>query len=176
MAETPTSNIDSNLEKEQILTIPADLSSEEKNTFTESSAGAGTGTGTGTGGSSLGGSGVGERTGEGGARWGGEGTGPGRRGSSWGSSGEGSGSGKGGSGSGGSAKGTGAGGLGLEGEAVEVVLEVADRVEVDLVGPHPDMVKTQNLPILRKPKTKDTRGKSCCRWRFFRMAGWEKFL
>ena len=61
--------------------------------------------------------------------------------------------------------------LGLEGEAVEVVLEVVDQVEVGLVGPHPDIVKIQNLPILRKPKTKDTRGKSCCRWRFFRMVG-----
>jgi hypothetical protein len=62
-------------------------------------------------------------------------------------------------------------GLGLEGEAVEVVLEVVDQVGVALVGPHPDIVKIQNLPILRKPKTKDTRGKSCYRWRFFRMAG-----
>ena len=109
MAETPTSNLDSNLEKEEILAVPTALSSEEKNTFTESSAGVGTGTGTGTGGSSLGGSGAGEGTGEGGPRWGGEGIGPGRRGSSWVSSGEGSGRGKGGSGLGGPGKGTGTG-------------------------------------------------------------------
>jgi TonB family protein len=114
MAETSTSNIDADLEKEQILTPIAALPSEEKNTSKELSSGGGTGTrtGTGTGGSALSGSGEGEGTGEGGSRWGGEGTGPGRRGSGWVSSGEGSGKGKGGSGFGGSGKGpaTGRGG------------------------------------------------------------------
>jgi len=101
MAETSTSKIDADLEKEQIPTPIAALPSEEKNTFKES----GTRSGTGMGGSALSGSGEGEGTGEGGSRWGGEGTGPGRRGSGWISSGEGSGKGKGGSGFGGSAKG-----------------------------------------------------------------------
>jgi len=105
MAETPSSNMDPNLEKEQILPIPTPIPSEGKNTSTELSAGVGTGTGTG--------SGTGSGTGTGGSSLGssgeGEGTGPGRWGSGWGGSGEGAGRGRGGSGLRSLGKGTGTG-------------------------------------------------------------------
>jgi hypothetical protein len=47
-------------------------------------------------------------------------------------------------------------GLGQKRGVVEVVQE-----GMGLVQPPPDMVKIQNLPILRRPGPKNTRGKSC---------------
>jgi protein TonB len=90
MAETSTLNTDSKLGKEEILSIPTALSSEEKNALTKS------GSGPGTGGSSLSGSGEGEGMGEG-APWTGigKGTGVERGGSGFGGSGNGSGTGRG---------------------------------------------------------------------------------
>jgi TonB family protein len=97
MAETPTLNMESDFEKEEILASSTVLSSEEKdkNTLSESNAGESTGRGIGGGGSTLGG----------GPRWVGigEGTGTEQGGSHWVSSGDGSGTGR------GSRKGTGTG-------------------------------------------------------------------
>jgi TonB family protein len=120
MAETSTLNIDSNLEKEEILPTPTALPPVESNKSTslESSVGdgmgtgkgTGAGTGTGTGGSTLGGSTEGQGAGREGSRWGGgPGEGMGRGSSSWAGSGKGSGTASGIPGMAGPGKGTGMG-------------------------------------------------------------------
>jgi len=115
MASTPTSNIDSNLEKEHNLPISLALPPEEtnKNTFSELSpeeeTGTGTGKGTGIGGPLSRSSVEGQGTGQEGSRWGGPGEGPGRGSSGWAISGKEPGTGSGIPAPRGSGKGTGTG-------------------------------------------------------------------
>lgn len=109
MAETSSLNTDSNIDREENLTIPLALSPWEKKENTVGELSPGERPGTGIGGSPSGGTIEGQEAGQEGSRWGGPGEGTGRGSSSWAGSGKGSGTSSGVPGTAGSGKGTGTG-------------------------------------------------------------------